>query len=329
MPPAPVLLHTDLPLPDPRRGKVRDVYRCRTRSGDDATLLIATDRLSAFDVVLPTPIPGKGELLTRTAAFWFDLLGHEMPSIPHHLISTDADDIDGLTDSQRGPLRGRVMIGRRCRVVPIECVVRGYLAGSGWTAYGATGGVCGVTLPPGLRLADRLPEPIFTPATKADEGHDENISFDTACELVGDRVMHRLRDWSLAIYQLAHEHAVKRGLILADTKFEFGVPLEESDEVTKRRGDEGEDKKAEALDAERLMLIDEVLTPDSSRYWPADEWQPGEEPASFDKQFVRNHLLALVARGEWDKTPPGPTLPPEVVEGTRARYEEAYRRLTA
>ena len=312
------LIETHLPLPDPRRGKVRDVYQCRTRRGDDATLLIATDRISAFDVVMPTPVPGKGELLTRTAAVWFDLIGRELPDIPHHLLSTDIDDVVGLTPEQCDPLRGRVMIGRRCRVIPIECVVRGYLAGSAWTAYAATGEVCGVPLPPGVPHCGRLAEPMFTPATKAANGHDENISFRRACGLVGEGVMHRLRAWSLAVYSLAHDHALQRGLILADTKFEFGVPLV-SDRATRR---------ADA-DLEHLLLIDEVLTPDSSRYWPADAWHPGEEPPGFDKQFVRNHLLDLVRRGLWDKTPPGPTLPAEVVRDTRAKYQEAHRRLTA
>ncbi len=304
-----IALHCDLPLPRHRKGKVRDVYDATLRDGTPATLLVASDRLSAFDVVMPTGIPHKGRVLTQLAAFWFKhigrTLGHELP---HHLLSTSADDIADLDDAQRQSLRGRVMLGRRCEVVPIECVVRGYLAGSGWKEYQATQSVCGVALPPGLRQCDRLPEPIFTPATKAAEGHDENISYERACDLVGEPLMRTLRTMSLRVYQLGHDHAAKRGIILADTKFEFGLPLDRDDKSP--------------------ILIDEVMTPDSSRFWPADDYEPGRDQASFDKQFVRNHLQTLVDQGKWDKTPPGPELPTPVVQQTAAKYIQAYETLT-
>lgn len=307
---APALVRTALPFPDRREGKVRDCYRLPSH-GDEAPrlLIVATDRISAFDVVLPTPIPGKGRLLTQCAVRWFEWL---RPSglVADHLLSTDPGDIEGLTDIDRSRLAGRIMIGRAAAVIPIECVVRGYLAGSGWSAYERTQSICGVALPRGLRTADRLPEPIFTPATKAAEGHDENIGFDTAASIAGRDVMERLRSISLAIYARAHAHAEARGVILADTKFEFGFAL-------------GPDGRP----TDELLLIDEILTPDSSRYWPLESWAPGREQPSFDKQFVRNYLLALEAEGRWDRRPPGPGLPPEVVARTIERYEEAWRRL--
>ena len=303
------VLATDLSLPGKRQGKVRDIYQCQTTKGEPALLIIASDRVSAFDVVLENGVPGKGVVLTQISTFWFDMIAkHFGDRLEHHLISTDPADVDGLTAEQIDQLKGRVMVGRRCNVVPIECVVRGYLAGSGWKEYQKTQSVCGVKLPAGLKQCDKLPEPIFTPSTKADEGHDENISFETACELVGTELMTKLRDLSLAIYNMAHEYASKRGILLADTKFEFGLPLE---------GDTG-----------TPILIDEALTPDSSRFWPADQYKPGQDQPSFDKQFVRNYLQDLVDEGRWDKMPPGPKLPEEVVSGTLKKYLQAYQELT-
>ncbi|MFW6335793.1 MAG: phosphoribosylaminoimidazolesuccinocarboxamide synthase [Phycisphaeraceae bacterium] len=307
------IVETKLPLPGVRRGKVRDVYPCRTKRGEAATLLVATDRISAFDVVMPTPIPDKGRVLTQTAAFWFKLVGERLSGVPHHLLSIDAAAVEGLGDAEIEAMRGRVMVGRRCDVVPIECVVRGYLAGSGWKEYQRTGRVCGVKLPEGLRESDKLPEPIFTPATKAESGHDENISFDEACERVGEGLMRTLRERSMEVYRMGHEHAASRGIVLADTKFEFGLPV---------------DGKGERMDGEEPTLIDEVLTPDSSRFWPADDYAPGRPQQSFDKQYVRDYLEEQVKAGRWSKQPPGPTLPKEVVAATRERYLQAYRRLT-
>ena len=298
---------TALPLPDRRMGKVRDVYA--TDESPPRVVLVATDRLSAFDVVMPTPVPGKGRILTAIATRWFEEL-RPLGIIGDHLVSTDPADIPGLSDADRQMLDGRVMLGRAAQVIPIECVVRAYLAGSGWVDYQESGAICGVALPAGLKRSDRLPEPIFTPATKADVGHDENIGFDAAAAAVGQATMERLRDVSFAIFAAASERAARGGLILADTKFEFGFAL----------GDDGKP-------TDEIILIDEVLTPDSSRYWPADQWTPGEEPASFDKQFVRNHLLELVAAGMWDKTAPGPELPADIVERTMDRYREAAARL--
>lgn len=303
-------MQTDLPLPGLRRGKVRDVYELpEGPHGGPAVVIVASDRISAFDVVMPTPVPGKGRILTAVAAAWFARLREEA-IIGDHLLSLDPGDVPGLDDAQREAIVGRVMIGRACRVVPVECVVRGYLAGSGWNDYRATGAVCGVRPPAGLERAARLPEPIFTPATKAAEGHDENIDFDSACDVAGRAVMERLREVSLRIYEHGRAHAEAAGLILADTKFEFGHVL----------GPDGEP-------TDELVLVDEVLTPDSSRYWPRDAWTPGTEPPSFDKQYVRNHLLELVEQGRWDKQPPGPELPEDVVAGTLARYREAATRL--
>ena len=279
-----------------RRGKVRDVYDL-----GDEILLVATDRISAYDVVLPTPIPDKGVMLTRISEFWFAFFS---PSVPHHLIEViDEQAPPGLAE-HLPQLRGRTMRCRKTSVVPIEFVVRGYLAGSGWKDYQQTGAVCGLHLPSGLRQCEKLPEPIFTPATKVDNGHDENISFAAACEMVGEPCMTRLRDRSVELYVRAADHARQRGLILADTKFEWG----------ERAGE--------------YLLIDEVLTPDSSRFWPADVYEPGRDQESFDKQYVRNYLTGLVEAGKWDKTPPGPGLPPDIVANTAAKYAEALRRLT-
>jgi phosphoribosylaminoimidazole-succinocarboxamide synthase len=305
------LMQTDLPLPGRRQGKVRDIYDCTTTDGTPALAIIASDRLSAFDVVMPNGPAGKGVVLTQISRFWFDLIAAKLGgTLQHHLLSTDPADLAGLSDDQRAPLQGRVMIGRKTRVVPIECVVRGYLAGSGWKEYQQSQTVCGIKLPAGLKQCDKLPEPIFTPATKAESGHDENISFEQACAAVGEPLMTTLRDLSIAIYRMGHDHAAQRGIILADTKFEFGLPPEAED------------------DDPQPILIDEVMTPDSSRFWPADDYAPGRDQASFDKQYVRNYLEELVSAGKWDKTPPGPTLPDEILTNTMRKYREAYERLT-
>ena len=302
----------DLPL---RRGKVRDVYELPPDNGEPRLLIVATDRVSAFDVVLPTPIPGKGVLLTQIAAWWLRFIEDRGLSRTH-LISSDASDVPasafGPGCTGRDELRARIMIGRRCRVVPIECVVRGYIEGSGWSEYQRTGAICGVPLPAGLRRCDRLPEPIFTPATKAEQGeHDQNITFDRACRTVGPGPMETLRSRSLAIYAAACEHALARGIIIADTKFEFGLPV---------------DGRGQVID-EQPILIDEALTPDSSRFWPADRYEPGRPQPSFDKQFIREHLEALVSAGGWDRQDPGPPLPEAVIEATLEKYRQARDRL--
>jgi phosphoribosylaminoimidazole-succinocarboxamide synthase len=274
-----------------RRGKVRDVYDL-----GDRLLLVATDRISAFDWILPTPIPDKGRVLTALSAFWFDFL-----DVPNHLLSFAVEDVDvDLTPGTREALRGRVMLARKSRVVPFECVVRGYLSGSGWKEYRATGTVCGLKLPGGLVESDRI-EPIFTPATKAETGHDENVSFEVMADAVGSEVAETLRTLSLEVYGKAAVHALDRGLILADTKFEWGF----------------DDRTGE------LLLVDEVLTPDSSRYWSAEDYRPGGPQPSFDKQFVRDWLETT----GWDKSSPPPDLPDHVVAGTRSRYIEAFDRI--
>ncbi|HMN95759.1 MAG TPA: phosphoribosylaminoimidazolesuccinocarboxamide synthase [Phycisphaerales bacterium] len=304
------LFETALDLPHRRRGKVRDLYRLPGGDGDPPrVLVIATDRISAFDVVMPTPIPGKGRLLTAISARWFEWL-RARRIVADHLIETDVDAIEAIPPAARGALRGRTMLCRAAAVIPVECVARGHLAGSGWSEYSATGRICGAALPAGLREGDRLPEPIFTPASKAEEGHDENIGFAEVVALVGEPLAHRLRDLTLAIYSAAAAHALERGLILADTKFEFGFAID-----------------ADGRTSDELLLVDEVLTPDSSRYWPAESWRPGAEQPSFDKQFLREWLLGLVRSGAWTKQPPGPELPGEIVERTLERYLEAHRRL--
>jgi phosphoribosylaminoimidazole-succinocarboxamide synthase len=242
-------------------------------------------------------------VLKQISRFWFNRFAGIMP---HHLLSTDPADIPGLTDEQRAPLRGRIMICRKTNVVPIECVVRGYLTGSGYKDYLKTGKVCGIDLPAGMVNSSKIENPIFTPATKAETGHDENISYEQACQIVGEKTMQSLRDMTIKIYTEARAYAAGRGLIIADTKFEFGHPITGGDPI----------------------LIDEVLTPDSSRFWLADEYEPGREQNSLDKQFVRNYLEGLVKSGQWDKTPPGPALPDDVIENTLAKYLDAYRRLT-
>lgn len=301
-----VVFSTDLSLPGARRGKVRDIYNL----SDDRLLIVASDRISAFDVVMPTPIGGKGRLLTEIAAFWLRFV-EARRLCPTHLISTDdppvpASAFTGKTTAAH--LRGRSMVARRCRVIPVECVVRGYLEGSGWKEYQQFGSVCEIPLPSGLRQCDRLPEPIFTPATKEQEGaHDQNISFDRAARLVGGELMEKLRDLSISIYKAAAEYARARGIIIADTKFEFGLPT--------GGGESGVGVQP--------ILIDEALTPDSSRFWPVETYQPGRAQASFDKQFLREYLETLVAAGTWDKRAPGPRLPDEVVAGTLGRYQKA------
>ncbi|MGE3107282.1 MAG: phosphoribosylaminoimidazolesuccinocarboxamide synthase [Phycisphaerales bacterium] len=314
----------ELNLPIIRRGKVRDVYRLpapEAGGGEERILMVASDRISAFDVIMPTPIPGKGAILTELATWWFGFI-ESRRLVETHLLSTDVREIPALAFANmsepeaaraREWLSGRITIGRACRVVPVECVVRGYLEGSGWKEYQASGSVCGVTLPRGLRQCDRLPEPIFTPATKAAVGHDENISFERAAEVVGLDTMTVLRELSLSIYRSAAEHAISRGIIIADTKFEFGVPV-------------SEDGKHGRVWTQPI-LIDEALTPDSSRFWPAASYEPGRAQQSFDKQYLREFLETLVSRGEWNKQEPGPALPNEVVQGTLARYREARDRL--
>ena len=296
------ILATDLDLPNKRSGKVRDLYDVSLENGEDALLIVATDRISAFDVVMSNGLPGKGIVLTQISKFWFDLFADE---VAHHLLSTDVADVPGLDAAQRQRLEGRVMLCKRTSVVPIECIARGYITGTGWKDYQASGAVCGIALPEGLQNSDRLAEPLFTPSTKAATGHDENISFEQGVEVVGRKLMDWLGATTLKLYTKARDYALQRGIILADTKFEFGI-LPGADEP---------------------LLIDEIFTPDSSRFWPADQWQPGGEQPSFDKQIVRNYLETVVAAGEWDKTPPGPLLPDEVVEKSMARYKEAYRLL--
>ncbi|MBX3441906.1 MAG: phosphoribosylaminoimidazolesuccinocarboxamide synthase [Planctomyces sp.] len=284
------LLQTSLPDWPVRRGKVRDVYDL-----GDRLLIVTTDRISAFDWVLPTGIPDKGRVLTRISEFWFGRLG-----VPHHLLTADVGAMDLPASVDREPLAGRSMLVRKTDVIPIECVVRGYLAGSGWKEYRQSGRVCGIELPPGLTESARLPEPIFTPATKAETGHDENVPFETVVEAIGPARAQQIRDASLRLFAAGAEYAATRGIIVADTKFEFGL----------RDGE--------------LILIDEALTPDSSRFWPADGYAPGRPQPSFDKQFVRDWLETQ----PWDKHSPPPALPSDVVARTRDKYIEACERLT-
>jgi len=286
------LLTTSIAGYPKRSGKVRDIYELP----DETLLIVATDRISAYDVVMANGIPDKGRVLTQISLFWFGLLSQ---MAPNHLVSASLKDLpDDARDAQ---LDGRFMLCRKAQVVPIECVVRGYLAGSGWQEYTDAGAVCGVELPPKLKQCGKLPEPIFTPTTKALEGHDESLTFQQVCDRVGAELAASLRDKSVALYARARDHAAERGIIVADTKFEWG------------------------LDADgELMLIDEVLTPDSSRFWPADAYKPGRDQPSFDKQFVRNYLDKV----KFNRQPPGPVLPAEIVQKTREKYVEAYTRLT-
>jgi len=276
-----------------RRGKVRDVYAI-----DEALILVATDRISAFDYVLGSGIPDKGRVLNQLSAFWFARTGY---LVPNHMLSIDVSTYPAAAQAYRVQLEGRSMLSRRTTPLPVECVARGYLSGSGWKDYQATGEVCGIKLPAGMRESDRLPEILFTPATKADSGHDENISEEAAAKVVGAELLARLKKLTLELYAHGVAHAESKGIILADTKFEFGLT------------DDGE-----------LLLIDEMMTPDSSRYWPKDLYAPGGPQASFDKQYVRDYLESI----KWNKQPPVPSLPVEVVEGTRNKYLDAYRRLT-
>jgi phosphoribosylaminoimidazole-succinocarboxamide synthase len=289
---ATVVHQTELPGLPVRRGKVRDVYDL-----GDRLLIVATDRISAYDVIMPTGIPDKGRLLTGLSLWWFDFLKE---ITPNHLISADVKDMGSAAQKVAKDLAGRAMLCRKAKVFPVECVVRGYLAGSGWREYQKSGTVCGIKLPPGLKQCDQLPEPIFTPSTKAETGHDENISFEESAKIVGTEKARILRDRTLAVYKKAAEYARGRGIIIADTKFEWGE-----------------------VDGQ-IILVDEVLTPDSSRFWPADIYEPGHDQPSFDKQFLRNWLDTL----DWNKTPPGPELPDEIVTQTREKYVEAYERLT-
>ncbi|RKY67843.1 MAG: phosphoribosylaminoimidazolesuccinocarboxamide synthase [Candidatus Latescibacterota bacterium] len=288
------LIRTELPgLKLFKRGKVRDLYEL-----GDKLLIIATDRISAFDCVMPNGIPGKGRILTQMSLFWFDFVNEV---VENHLISADVNQFPRELQKFRDVLEGRSMLVRKAEQIGVECVVRGYLSGSGWREYSGSGSICGIKLPPGLEESDRLPEPIFTPATKATSGHDQNIPFSEMAELVGEERAATLKDLSIRIYKKASEYAESKGIIVADTKFEFGIC------------------------SGKVILIDEILSPDSSRFWPREKYQPGRPQESFDKQFVRDYLESL----GWDKKPPAPTLPKEVVQKTLAKYEEAYNRLVA
>jgi phosphoribosylaminoimidazole-succinocarboxamide synthase len=284
--------NVDLPgIKKLRSGKVREVFDL-----GETLLFVVTDRLSAFDVILPDPIPSKGAVLNQLSAFWFKRFN----TIENHFLTADFDQFPAELQPFREQLMGRSMIVKKTKPLAVECVVRGYLAGSGWSEYQKTQSVCGIKLPPGLQLASQLPEPIFTPSTKAEEGHDENIDMKECTRILGDEMANRVEALSLKIYSEGREHAASRGIIVADTKFEFGT-----------------------VDG-KLLLIDECLTPDSSRFWPADQYVVGQSPPSFDKQFVRDYLETL----DWDKTPPGPSLPPGIIEKTSAKYREAYECLT-
>ena len=303
---APALFETALEGLEPqRRGKVRDLYAV-----GDHLLMVATDRISAYDLVLGSTIPDKGKVLTRLSAFWFARTGS---IVTNHLVSTRPDDYPAVCRPHAETLRGRSMLVRRTEPVPVECVARGYLAGSGWADYRRTGAVCGVALPAGLRQSDRLPEPIFTPATKAATGHDENITAEQAAGIVGPRLLGRLRELTLALYAHGAAHAETCGIIVADTKFEFGLLRAN-----------GRPDGADLGEGDEIVLIDEALTPDSSRFWPRETYRPGVAQPSFDKQFVRDHLDAV----RWNRQPPAPALPDEVVARTREKYREAYRLLT-
>lgn len=271
------------------RGKVRDMYQA-----EENLLIVTTDRISAYDVVMNEGIPGKGSVLTRISVFWFNRMGD---IVPNHLISTNVDDLPEVFHQYRDQLEGRSMLVKKAETIPIECVVRGYITGSGWKEYKADGTVCGIALPKDLRESEQLPEPIFTPATKAQEGHDENISFDKAVEIIGGELAERLRSYSIEIYKRAVAEAETRGIIIADTKMEFGMFNDE------------------------VILIDELLTPDSSRFWPKEEYQPGKSQKSFDKQFLRDYLETL----DWNKQPPPPPLPDEIIAKTAEKYQEALR----
>lgn len=291
-----VVLNTKLEgLKTFKTGKVRDVYDL-----NDKLLIVATDRISCFDVVLPNGIPDKGKILTQVALFWFDFF---KDIVPNHLITADFEKIKSYVESVEGKkeyLDGRMMLVKKAKALPVECVVRGYLAGSGWKEYKSKGTICGIKLPDGLKESDKLPEPIFTPATKAESGHDENITAEKSKEIVGEEVFEKIKSISINLYKKAAEYALGKGIIISDTKFEFG-------------DDNG-----------NIILIDEILTPDSSRFWPKDDYEPGRSQVAFDKQFVRDYLETL----DWDKTPPGPNLPNEIIDKTRSRYIEALTKIT-
>jgi phosphoribosylaminoimidazole-succinocarboxamide synthase len=283
-----IIMSTDLPEVDLfARGKVRDVYEM-----GDKLLIVATDRISAFDCVMQNGIPGKGKLLTEMSLFWFDLVSD---IVPNHLIATDVDDYPEVLKQYRDQLEGRSMLVHRADRIDVECIVRGYISGSGWKDYKNSGEICGIKLPEGLQESDKLPSNIFTPSTKEDEGHDENVDYDYIVNQIGEKQASEIRDLSIAVYEKARAHAKERGIIIADTKFEFGI-----------------------ING-RTSLIDEILSPDSSRFWPVSDYSPGRSQASFDKQFVRDYLETL----DWDKTPPAPALPDEIVEKTLEKYEEA------
>lgn len=287
------IFETSLPgIEQHGRGKVRDVY-----TAGDFLVIVATDRLSAFDYVLPTPIPDKGKVLTQMTLFWLDLLGD---FVPNHFVTADVAKYPAQFHAFRDQLEGRSMLVRRAKMIDVECVARGYVSGSGWKDYKRDGKICGISLPPALSESDKLPQPIFTPATKAQSGHDENISFETAAGHIGDKLTAKLRDLTLAIYRRAADYAETRGIIIADTKFEFGFI------------------------GDQLTLADEVLTPDSSRFWPRASYKPGGPQPSFDKQYVRDYLESI----HWNKQPPAPALPPDVIRRTSEKYREAYRLLT-
>ena len=286
----PTVLKTDFPGAERvARGKVRDMYRA-----NEHLLIVTTDRISAYDVVMNEGIPGKGVVLTQISVFWFNRMGD---IVPNHLISTKIDDLPEVFYPYRDQLEGRSMLVKKAKTIPIECVVRGYITGSGWKEYKSSGTVCGIRLPQNLRESEQLPEPIFTPATKAEEGHDENISFDQTVEIIGGELAEKLRTLSIDIYKRAVTEAEKRGIIIADTKMEFGMYKDE------------------------VLLIDELLTPDSSRFWPKDEYQPGQSQKSFDKQFLRDYLESL----DWNKQPPPPPLPDEIIQKTAEKYQDALR----
>ncbi len=295
MPPlSDALMNSSIPNLAVRRGKVRDVYDL-----GDTLLIVATDRISAFDVIMPTPIPGKGRILTQLSNYWFKRLSS---IVTHHLVATRMEDFPASLQPFAAQLAGRSILARKTSVIPVECVVRGYIAGGGWNEYQRTGAVCGIDLPTGLERCQKLAQPIFTPTTKAAAGHDESISFAGAVQIAGLQTMEFVRDMSIRLYEEAAKIALARGIIIADTKFEWGIPFGES----------------------RPILIDEALTPDSSRFWPAENYRPGTEPVSFDKQYVRNYLETLA----WNKQPPGPILPADVVAQTLQKYQDAYDKLT-
>jgi len=327
------LLNTSLDgLALARRGKVRDVYDVTLPSGEAALLIVATDRISAFDYVLGSGIPDKGKVLTQLSGFWFERM---RGLVPHHVISLDVDEFPAAARPHADVLRGRTMLARKTDPVPVECVARGYLSGSGWREYRQGGSVCGITLPAGLRESDRLPEPIFTPATKADSGHDINISEEEAGRLVGRDLIARLKALTLEIYRRGCEHAESKGIIIADTKFEFGLARRPASAGgyggPPKPGEGGSAEGAKAARSEgttvgdqEIILIDEVLTPDSSRFWPRASYEPGHGQPSFDKQFVRDYLEEI----RWNKQPPVPALPDDVIRRTREKYLDAYRLLS-